>query len=201
MEQGLTTNEIERHVKELQHAIVIAKLNYEIWWLYKGKQNRKRFVDVLNDYPLFFQTSLHAHFVAMIIALYRLCETRKDTINLLQLVRLLRKDSTLPVQEIKSMESDIARMKPLWQKVSILRNDMFGHQSNKFDDDTVWKKASVTSNQFKKLIHDSEDVLNRITHVWAKSTHVFNLSATSDAERLLADLKWLNEKKLKQPYV
>jgi hypothetical protein len=192
----MMTNEIEKHVKELQHAIVVAKLNYEIWWVYKEKNSRKRFVDVLNNYPLYFQTSLHAHFVAMVIALYRLYETRKDTMNLPRLVKLLRKYSTLSIDEIKSMESDIGRIRPLWQKVSILRNDMFGHRSNKHDDDDVWKKTSVTPNQFKKLIDDSEDILNRVTHVWARRTHAFNLSATGDAQRLLEDLKRLNERKL-----
>jgi len=196
LEYKMTTGEIEKNVRELQHAIVVAKLNYEIWWVYKEKNSRKRFVDILNDYPLYFQTSLHAHFVAMIISLYRLYETRKDTMNLPQLVRLLRKHNTLSIQEIKSMESDIKSMRPLWQKVSILRNNMFAHRSNKLDDDDVWKKASVTPNQFKKLIDDSEGILNRITHVWARSSHAFNLSATHDAERLLEDLKRLKEKKL-----
>jgi hypothetical protein len=192
----MTTHEIEKNVRELQHAIVVAKLNYEIWWVYKEKNSRKRFVDVLNDYPLYFQMSLHAHFVAMIFSLYRLYETRKDTMNLPQLVRLLRKHSTLSIQEIKSMESDIKGMRPLWQKVSILRNSVFAHRSNKLDNNDIWKKASVTPNQFKKLIDDSEGILNRITHLWARSSHAFNLSATSDAERLLEDLKRLNKKKL-----
>lgn len=171
----MTANETEENVRELQHAIKVAKLNYEIWWVYKEKNSHTRFVDVLNDYPLYFQTSLHAHFVAMIISLYRLYETRKDTMNLPQLVRLLKKDSTLSIQEIKSMESDINSMKPLWQKVSMLRNNMFAHTSNKLDDDDVWKKASVTPNQFKKLINNSEGIVNRITRLWARSSHAFNL--------------------------
>ncbi len=192
----MTSNEIQKHVGELQHVIVVAKLNYEIWWIYKEKNSRMRFVDILNNYPLYFQTSLHAHFVAMIISLYRLYETRKDTINLLQLVRLLRKHSTLSIQEIKGMESDIKGMRPLWQKVSILRNNMFAHRSNKLDDDAVWKKANVTPNQIKKLIDDSESILNRITHLWARNTHAFNLSSTHDTVCLLEDLKRLNERKL-----
>ena len=78
--------EILQNVKELQNALTVAGLNYEIWWVYKEKESRKRFVDTLNTYPLFFQTSLHAHFVAMIVSLYRLFETRNDTINIPQLI-------------------------------------------------------------------------------------------------------------------
>jgi len=189
----MTTTEIEKIVRELQHAIKVAKLNYEIWRVYKEKSSHLRFVDVLKKYPRYFETSLHAHFVAMIISLYRLYETRKDTMNLPQLVRLLKKHSTLPTQEIKSMESDIDSMKPLWQKVSMLRNNMFGHRSNKLNDDDVWKKASVTPNQLKKLIDDSKEILNKIKRLLDRSSHIFNLSATHDTVRLLEDFKRLNE--------
>ena len=81
--------QIEQYVKEVQHTCLVAGLNYEIWWTYKEKKSRKRFVDILNKYPLFFQTSLHAHFVAMIVALYRLFETRQDTVNFSGLIKLL----------------------------------------------------------------------------------------------------------------
>jgi hypothetical protein len=191
----MTTNEIEKNVRELQHAIRVAKLNYEIWWVYKEKNSRKRFEAVLNDYPLYFETSLHAHFVAMIISLYRLYEIRKGTINLPQLLRLLRKHSTISDQEIKSMESDINNVKPLWKKVSILRNNLFGHRSSKLADDDVWIKASVTPNQFKKLVDDSKGLLNRMTRLWDKRSHAFNLSATSDTVRLLEDLKRLGDER------
>jgi len=53
-------DEIEKNIKELGNVLISAGLNYEIWWVYKEKDSRKRFVDTLNDYPLFFQTSLHA---------------------------------------------------------------------------------------------------------------------------------------------
>jgi hypothetical protein len=184
-------DEIQKNVKELQHAIIVARLNYEIWWVYKEKESRKRFVEILNDYPLFFQTSLHAHFVAMIVSLYRLYETREDTINLPQLLRLLKNHATIPNQEIKRMESEINQMKPLWAKVSVLRNKMFGHRSNALDYDGVWKQASVTPNQFKKLIDESKGILNEMTTQWNRSGHAFNLSATQDTVQLLEDLKRL----------
>jgi len=189
-------DEIKKNVQELQHAVTVAGLNYEIWWVYKEKESRKRFVATLNTYPLFFQTSIHAHFVAMIVSLYRLYETRKDTVNLPQLLRLLRDHGTIPIQDIKRMESEVKQMKPLWTKVSVLRNNIFGHKSNVLDYDGVWKKASVTPNQFKKLIDESKRILNEITNLWNRSGHAFNLSATQDTLDLLGDLKRLNEERL-----
>jgi hypothetical protein len=189
-------DEIQKNVKELQHAITVAGLNYEIWWVYKEKESRKRFVDTLNAYGLFFQTSLHAHFVAMIVSLYRLYETRKDTINLSQLIKLLKNKSSIPSHEIRRIESEIKQIKPLWVKVSVLRNNMFGHRSNALDHEGVWKEANVTPNQLKKLIDETKRILNEMTSLWDRSSHAFNLTATEDTIKLLEDLKRLNEERL-----
>ncbi|HBI48075.1 MAG TPA: hypothetical protein DDX93_05090 [Smithella sp.] len=189
-------DEIQKNVKELQHAIIVAGLNYEIWWTYKEKESRKRYVDILNKYPLFFQTSLHAHFVAMIVSLYRLYETRKDTVNLPQLLKILKSQDSIPNQELKKIESEIKKIKPLWVKVSVLRNKMFGHRSNALNDDGIWKEAKVTPNQFKQLIDESKRILNEITSLWNRSSHAFNLSSTKDTVNLLEDLKQLNESQI-----
>jgi hypothetical protein len=168
---AIMKNKILQNVKELQNAITIAGLNYEIWWIYKEKKSRKRFVDTLNAYPLFFQTSLHAHFVAMIIALYRLFETRKDTVNIPQLIKFFEKEGAFPRKEIQRLESEIKQIKPLWVKVSVLRNKLFGHRSNTLDNEDIWKKASATPNEFKKLIEDSKRILNEMTSIWDRSGH------------------------------
>lgn len=187
---------IQHNIRELQHAITVSKMNYEIWWVYKEKESRKRYVDTLNIYPAFFKMSLHAHFVAMIVALYRLYETRKDTINLPQLLKLIKDAGLIPQQELKSIETDINKIKPLWKKVAVLRNNMFGHRSKTLEFSDVWKQAQVTPKQFKQLIDESKNILNRITSLQNRSTHLFNLTSTKDTLKLLEDLKRLNQKKL-----
>jgi hypothetical protein len=129
----------------------------------------------------------------MIVSLYRLFETRNDTINIPQLINLLKKQGSIPIQDIKRMKSEIKQIKPLWIKVSVLRNKMFGHRSNALDHDGVWKEANVTPNQFKHLIDESKKNLNKITSLWNRSGHAFNLSATKDTVDLLEDLKRLIE--------
>jgi len=190
------SDEITKIVKELQNALTVAGLNYEIWWVYKEKESRKRFVDTLNTYPLFFQTSLHAHFVAMIVSTYRIYEKRKDTINMPQLIKQLKQSNTISIQNLKKIDSEIEKLKPLWIKVSVIRNKIFGHRSNTLDYDEIWKEAAVTPNQFKQLIDDSKRILNDLTSLWNRSSHAFNLSATKDTVDLLEDLKRLNEKRL-----
>jgi AbiU2 len=185
---------VANSVKELQNALIVAELNYEIWWVYKEKESRRRYVDVLNSYPLFFQTSLHAHFVAMIVSLYRIYETRKDTINLPQLIALLKAEQALSPADAQRVESEMDQIKDLWIKVSVLRNKMFGHRSNAMDLDGIWKQAAVTPNQFKQLIDESKRILNEVTSLWDNSGHAFNLSAREDTVALLENLRSLRGK-------
>lgn len=187
---------INQHIKELQNAITVAGLNYEIWWVYKEKESRARFVDTLNDYPLFFQTSLHAHFVAMIIALYRLFETRQDSVNVPQLVKMIKDQASVSEIDIQNIEAEISQIKPLWVKVSILRNKLFGHKSNALDNEEIWKEAKVTPNEFRDLIDESKKILNHLTSLWDRSGHAFNLSSKKDTIKLLEDLKKLNKERL-----
>lgn len=187
---------INNNIKELQDAIHVAGMNYEIWWIYKEKESRKRYVDTLNIYHHFFVMSLHAHFVAMLFSIYRLYETRKDTINLPQLMKLIKDEGSIPQQDLNLIEKDINNIKHLWKKASILRNNLFGHRSKSLDSPSVWKQAQVTPRQFKQIIDESKSILNRITYLRNRSSHAFNLSSTEDTIKLLEDLKLLNEKKL-----
>lgn len=187
--------DIASSVKELQNSLIVAELNYEIWWVYKERETRRRYIDVLNSYPLFFQTSLHAHFVAMIVSLYRLYETDPKTINLPQLVRLLKSEQALSLEDTKRFESEIRQIKPLWIKVSVLRNNMFGHRSKSLDSNGIWKEAAVKPNQFKQLIDESKRILNELTSAWDNSGHAFNLSARKDTVELLENLLNLNKEK------
>ncbi len=89
------STDIDHYISELRHTTTVAGLNYEIWWVYKSKDTRPVYVEAMNRYGLFFQTSIHAHFVALLVALYRLYETRDDTFNIPSLLKILKDDARL----------------------------------------------------------------------------------------------------------
>ncbi|OQY00267.1 MAG: hypothetical protein B6I26_08590 [Desulfobacteraceae bacterium 4572_130] len=184
----------ENHIRELQNTIITAQLNYEICWALREKNNRKRYVDTMNEYPNFFCTSIHAHFVATVMALYKLYEKRKDTINLPKLVRTIKAESSIPPHDIATFEKEIEELKPLWVKISILRNNLFGHYSDSIENEMIWEKADLAYNQIKELIEGSKIIFNSIYSKWKKTQHAFNLSATADITNLLEDLGKFNNR-------
>src|SRR5712692_2198242 len=86
--------DINNYISELRHTVTVAALNYDIWRVYTNPDDRSQYLDTMNRYRLFFTTSIHAHFVAMLVALYRLYETRTDTYNVPSLLRVVREEKS-----------------------------------------------------------------------------------------------------------
>ena len=186
-------NKITKHVIELQNALIVAGLNYEIWWLYKNRESRNKLVEPLTlYYPTFIATSFHAHFVAMIIASYRVFETRRDTINLPNLIKLIESEGAVSRNDILRFKTEINKIKQVWTKISVLRNNLFGHRSNALDTKDVWEKADLTPDNLKCFIEDSKLLLNEITLARDNSGHAFSQSALEDTESLFEDLNGIS---------
>jgi hypothetical protein len=180
--------DIGSYITELRNTVTVAGLNHEIWWVFKSKDTRPKYVKALNRYSLYFSTAIHAHFVAILIALYRLYEIRKDTYNIPQLLRRAKTDSKFTPDEIAEFETLYARAKPLWEKVYILRNNAFGHRSTSLTVEEAFAEADVTPNEFSELIEVTKKLMNTISHAYDKSFHAFNLRARQDVIRMLDDL-------------
>jgi hypothetical protein len=136
----------------------------------------------------FFQTSIHAHFVAMIIALYRLYETRRDTINIPRLLQFLEQNHPLSDDAVSSINENIAQAKPIWIKVGIIRSEVFAHLTNERNVEESFDKANIKYCEFKDLIELSKIITNAIGQAYDRNTHAFNLSSINDTEALLTDL-------------
>lgn len=180
-------------IEELRHTVTVAALNYDVWWVYKSKDTRPQYLNTMNRYGLFFQTSLHAHFVALLVALYRLYETRKDTINIPSLLERLRSEQVLAASVLDELDAIYVLAKPLWVKVSILRNKAFGHRSRAHSVADSFREAAVTPDQLKQLMEITKELLNALTHAWDRSMHAFNIGAREDLLEMLNDLREIDE--------
>lgn len=183
-------------IRELQDAAISAGLNYEIWWLLKSRDTRPKYIQVMNEYVGYFRVAIQAHFVAMLIALYRIFETRKETHNFPRLLDRLEADTVLSADVIIALRSKYALLKPLWVKVSILRNEAFGHRTLELDTEAVFVKAGITGDELKQLVEQTQELLNELTLALRESTRAFNLSATKDTVRMLEALKSHHDKAL-----
>lgn len=180
---------IDHYINELRHATTVARLNYEIWWVYKSHKTRPKYLISMNTYPIFFKTSIHAHFVALITSLYTIYEKRADTFNFPTLLKKLDSESHMPkkvIDDVKTTYEDIA--KPIWVKVSILRNKAFNHRSIEQTFQETFRQADISPNELLKLINVTKKLLNDISRAWNRSFLVFNKGSREDTLKLLNDL-------------
>ena len=177
-----------RHLSELQHRVTVAWRNYEVWWIYKGQHTRPKFIEAMNQYSLFFETSIHAHFVALLMALYQMYETRPDTFNIPSLLSELESNDKFDAATVAKLKMMHDAAKPVWVKVSILRNKAFGHRSMHTTTEKAFKEAGLTPNDLRSLIEQTRDLLNIASYVWDRSDLPFDLSAGEDLTRLLTDI-------------
>jgi hypothetical protein len=186
------TNKIKQHVRELRDALILTGHNYDIWWLLKDKETRKKLVAPLTIYyPNFFETSLHAHFVAMVVGCYRVFEPRRDTINISNLMHLIENEGLVARNDILRVEAEIKELKQVWRKIYILRNEMFAHRSKVSPKNEIWKKADLRPNNLKWFIENSKQLLNTINQVRFNMDIPFNSvnwQVSEAAKDLLQDL-------------
>ncbi len=180
---------ISSYIFELQSTVITASSNYEIWWVYIGGETRRLYIDDMNDYVDFFRSSIHAHFVATVIALYRLYESRNDTYNIPRFLYHCREKKLLDDTVIKNFEIEVRSVKPIWKKVNILRNKAFAHRTQELSLDDVFSEAGITPNQIRDLIENSKFFLNKLSTELGLETHAFNLSTKGSVIALLETLK------------
>lgn len=185
---------IMRFIDELRHTVVTADLNYQIWWVYKEQASRARFVKTMNRYSPFFQTGIHAHYVAYLVAIYRLHEKRRDTVNIPRFVDMIEKTRLLKPGVIVTARLLLTQAKPIWKKVGILRNEAFAHRSETKDVGEVFDKASVTPDQLVQLNQLSKKILNGLTSHWNQTAHIFQVNSGEAATRLLNDLRGFDDR-------
>lgn len=183
------TTDLSPHIDALRHSATVASLNCDIWWVYKSKEYRPVYVDTMNRYLGFFDTSLHAHFVALLVALYPMYETRRDTFNIPRLLKILERECQIPDTAFAKATALYAEAKPLWIKVGVLRNEAFGHRSDSRTIEEIFKKAGITPNQLRKLIEITKRLLNTVSRGINGNVHAFNLTATEATVRVLRDLQ------------
>ena len=170
-------------IKQLHDSILAADLHYRIYWIYKNKDDREKYFDIMNSYLGFFEHSIQAHFKAFTVILYTIYERSPDTVNF---GRLLAEASA----ELKaSVDPQYVRAKAIWKKIAVLRNNHFGHMSAHLDADAVFKIADITYNEIKELIDISKELVNSLSYEEDRSKFVYTLDSAKDTYRMLEKLR------------
>lgn len=147
---------IDERIETAGHLVVRARIFYDVWWLYEGAETRPQIIDSMNKFPEFFRYDSHAHFVAFVVHIAGLFESREDTINLPMLVSELAVSGV----SVTEAESLISEAHPFISKVMILRSNLFAHRSAALTYEKAFEKANITANQLGHLCELALRIIN-----------------------------------------
>lgn len=181
--------QVGTYVESLKDTLFAAAINWDIYWVYKQRDSRATHREVLDRYGQFFALSLHAHFVASIIAIYRALESSSTTINLRMLLNAIQEAQMLSEQELQPFQQRLSGFLPVWQGVAIIRSNVFAHESRHRDSDYYFQRAGVNYDHIAGLISDMQSFLSSLTGALYNNPISFETFVHDELVQLLTDLK------------
>ncbi len=189
MNDAKVKRKFEQDLNRVKDALVAASEHYNIWYIYKNKDDRPKYINVMNHYLGFFRASISAHFTAILLNLSKALDknTNKRT-NIYSLLQLAERNNLIQSSRLNKIKNRLNGIKDLFGKVQILRNNSFVHLSEKLDSKESFKRAGISPNDLKKLIDSSIEILRSIYYAYDRGDFAFDYGSKEDTYSLLNDL-------------
>ena len=126
----------------------------------------------------FFAGVESALYNSTVVLLYSLYESRKDTVNFHQLLRLSAE--AFSDTELTEYQDRIKGIKPTWMRVGIIRNELVGHQTLERDRAAAELKADLKFSDVDALLAHAKKLLFDISSRHF-DTHVDYMGDSRDA--------------------
>lgn len=192
METSIKSIKVHKFLKnldELFRIILDGRSNYEIWWIYISKEGRDEYFKVFLHYKEYFETSAYAHISMAAISLYKLFETRDDTVNFKNIINDALVLKIIDAVDTQKLNPTIEKAKTIWIKINQLRSYLFAHRAKELTVEEIYNNANLTPDQIKELAELSLEILNYIAKRAKQKERQFESFTLRDTYRLLKTLR------------
>ena len=180
-------NLVNHQGNPLLELLIDSNFSYWFWWKLVGP-DRSQYIKIMNRYRVFFSTLIRALFNTLIISLFKLYDTRRDTVNLNRVLKDIKRDKKLSPKELSKVEKNYEKAIYFWKKVKTLRHEYFAHLKFDYDEKSLYENAGIAPDEFKELIDLSMEVFNAF-HYHYYGTRLELINPEEDIKRLFADLE------------
>ena len=161
---------------------------FSVWREYTDPRNRTTFEPVMHAYPVFFDSLVRAHFAGLIVSLYCLYDGDRTTNSLRRLYSEASLENVLTDAAVRTTLRLHTEIDKSWQKVCILRSNVFSHRSSKISPSEAFRKARITPDELAAMIKMAQRLFNCISRSLTGSSHVFRITAKKDITKLMRNL-------------
>lgn len=180
--------EAEESSNAIFDALVNASTCFDIWSELQNGAKRYEYEPVVSNYPVFFETTIIAHLIAMSTLLYSVGEKRNDTHNIpgfLKLAKQIKPNDDLLLE----LERQVAGVKPLWIKLSRIRNEMFAHRKAGQNPINLFADIQLRPEEISIVIQTYKSVLSEACKLLStRISLAVELEAASETEQLMLAL-------------
>lgn len=180
--------DVQSRLDAISDTLANASTCFDVWREMQDGRKRELYEPVVAEYPIFFETTIVAHLVAMSTLLYSVLETRRNTHNIPGLIRAMS-GVNLTGNALLSLEEDVASLRPIWAKVARIRNEAFGHRSNSRSPLQVFSEIQLHPDEVGQLVRQLKELVRRLAE--SADTAVpdaLNISASRDTQCLMLQL-------------
>lgn len=146
-------------------AVHSADVCFEIWRLLTFKNtdfDTGPHVRAFGSYQHFFMPSVHAHFIAFVMAVYRLYDPDRTAVSLVASNELRQQ---LCKTQNQSFRQKLGSVLDVAERVSALRNHLFGHRGD-IPAQAAYDEARLTRNELRRLIDTSRELVEMLRAAW-----------------------------------
>ena len=174
--------------QSLHTTLTQAEIDYEMWLAMRNARNDPDMVLMLNRrYGRFYMAAENAFFNSLVTILYAVFEKRKDTVNFWNLRKALTSNEN-PVF-LKEIDERLSSIQLIWKRISIIRNEVVGHQTLSRDREESNDAAGLRLKDLQSMVLLCQELLIMIAQKFHDTSVIFNLKGAESFEKLVTDLR------------
>jgi AbiU2 len=132
-------------------------------WDLQDACNRDGYESVLEEYQHFFQATIRAHLVTLIVRSYTLYDKIKGTRTMRSLLdRLQRETSSTAVTS--ELQHKIDELQDTWLKIKLVQHNVFARRSETCQADSTFRAANLTPDEIRRFILQSRQIVATIAN-------------------------------------
>ncbi len=178
---------LEQKLDILAQIVLRARTFFDLWWIYESSQTRPKYLPAMNRYSEFFRFDSHAHEVAYTTYFCQIFEDHSKTLNIPNVMKEA-KTKGLSADYITVAEKALKESLPIWKKLVILRSNLFAHRSASLSYSQVFKKASITPNEIKRLAELALEAINSLRAALGQRDYEFGILPREHLKELLKEI-------------
>lgn len=179
---------------DLYRMLTQAEVDLEMWLAMREARSNDDVVKMLNrGYGRFYIAAENAMLNSTITILYAVFEGNRKSVNFWRL-----KDSLagcITPSQLHDLEDTYATIKQVWKKISVIRNEVVGHQALERNASESHEIAGLTIDHLKLMVVSCQQLLYRIAAEFHDTHIVFNIKGTASFAKLMSDLHAFHDSK------